>query len=160
MLKVNNEDTRTTPGVNFEHIFIVNFEHISHFALVFLLLTLNMYLLTGKISQAVPNFLKHFYFHIKQPIIIYNSHNAYKNADGNSKFKITAWKLTFWKQLVIAKDDIKVSVILANKYEVRAIKFIIPISFYGNWLLVTPRLLPSLFLFPSSSKNFSRHLMN
>ena len=78
----------------------------------------------GKISKAVPNFLKHYYFHIKQPIIIYNSHNPYKNAD--------AWKLTFWKQLVIAKDDIKVSVILANKYEVKAKNFIIPISFYGN----------------------------
>ena len=64
-----------------------------------------------------------------------NSHNAYKNADGNSKFNITklnAWKLTFWKQLVIAKDDIKVSVILANKYEVKAKNFIIPISVYGN----------------------------
>ena len=132
MLKVINEDTRTTPGVNFEHIFIVNFEHISHFALVFLLLTLNMYLLAGKIGQTVLNFLKHYYFYIKQPIIIYNSHNAYKNADGNSKFKIMAWKLTFWKQLVIAKDNIKVSVILANKYEVKAINFIIPISFYGN----------------------------
>ena len=89
----------------------------------------------GKISKAVPNFLKHYYFHIKQPIVIYNSHNAYKNADGNSEFNITklnAWKVTFWKQLVIAKDDIKVSVILANKYEVKAKNFIIPISFYGN----------------------------
>ena len=40
-----------------------------------------------KIGKAVTNFLKHYYFHIKQPIIIYNSHNAYKNAD--------AWKLNF-----------------------------------------------------------------
>ena len=37
MSKVNNKDTRRHSGV-----FIVNFEHISHFALVFLLLTLNM----------------------------------------------------------------------------------------------------------------------
>ena len=37
MLKVNNKDTRATPG-----IFIVNFEHISQFVLVFLLLTLSM----------------------------------------------------------------------------------------------------------------------
>ena len=36
MFKVNNKDTRTMPGV-----FIVNFEHISHLVLVFLLLTLN-----------------------------------------------------------------------------------------------------------------------
>ena len=39
MLKVNNKDTRRRSGV-----FIVNFEHILHFALVFLLLTLNMQL--------------------------------------------------------------------------------------------------------------------
>ena len=37
MLKVNNKDTR---------IIIVNFEHISHIDLVFLLLTLNMQLPT------------------------------------------------------------------------------------------------------------------
>ena len=36
MLKVNNKDTRTTSGV-----FIVNFEHISHFFLIFLSFTLN-----------------------------------------------------------------------------------------------------------------------
>ena len=35
MFKVNNKDTRTG-------VFIVNFEHISHLILVFLLLTLNM----------------------------------------------------------------------------------------------------------------------
>ena len=47
-----------------------------------------------------------------------SSHNAYKKADG--------------KQPVIAKDEIKVSVILANKYEVKAKNFIIPVSVYGN----------------------------
>ena len=36
MFKVNNKDTTTTSGA-----FIVNFEQISHLALVFLLLTLN-----------------------------------------------------------------------------------------------------------------------
>ena len=36
MFKVNNKDTKMTRG------FIVNFEHISHLFLVFLLLTLNM----------------------------------------------------------------------------------------------------------------------
>ena len=40
MLKVNNKDTRKTRRRS--GIFIVNFEHISHLALVFLLLALNM----------------------------------------------------------------------------------------------------------------------
>ena len=39
MLKVNNKDTN--------NIFIVNFEHISHLVLAFLLLTLNMELPAG-----------------------------------------------------------------------------------------------------------------
>ena len=41
-------------------------------------------------------------------------------------------KIDFVKTTGIAKDDIKVSVILANKYEVKTKNFIIPISFYGN----------------------------
>ena len=40
MFKVNNKDTRAT--LRRYGVFIVNFEHISHFVLVFLLLTLNM----------------------------------------------------------------------------------------------------------------------
>ena len=36
MFKFNNKDTRTTPMA------IVNYDHISHLALVFLLLTFNM----------------------------------------------------------------------------------------------------------------------
>ena len=61
LLKVNNRNTRTrceicskltvkTPErCQWHHsdIFIVNFEHISHLVLVFLLLTLNMQLLVG-----------------------------------------------------------------------------------------------------------------
>ena len=53
----------------------------------------------------------------------------------NSKFnilKLNPLKMTFWKQPVIAKDEIKVSVILANKSEVKAKNFVISISFYGN----------------------------
>ena len=60
--KVNNGKTRTrcekyskltikTPDQRHWHrsgVFIANFEHISHFDLVFLLLTLNMYLPAGK----------------------------------------------------------------------------------------------------------------
>ena len=54
MFKVNNKDTSTTPMVSLllslpvrrqwypSGIFIVNFKHISHSVLVFLLLTLNM----------------------------------------------------------------------------------------------------------------------
>ena len=42
MFKVNNKDTKTTPG-----IFIVSFEHISHRVLVFRLLTLNMQMPAG-----------------------------------------------------------------------------------------------------------------
>ena len=41
-------------------------------------------------------------------------------------------KIDFLKTTGIAKDDIKVNVILANKYEVKAKNFIIPISVYGN----------------------------
>ena len=39
MFKVNNKDTRTTPHRS--GVFIFNFEHISHLALVFLFLTLS-----------------------------------------------------------------------------------------------------------------------
>ena len=66
MFKVN-KDTRTTPLASFwclycvvvlvsllrrSGIFIVNFEHISHIVLVFLLLTLNMRLPAG--SSEIP----------------------------------------------------------------------------------------------------------
>ena len=44
MFKVNNKDTSSV-------IFIVNFEHILHFALVFLLLTLNMQLPPGEYTK-------------------------------------------------------------------------------------------------------------
>ena len=53
----------------------------------------------------------------------------------NSKFnilKLNLWKMTFRKQSVIAKDEIKTSAILANKSEVKAKNFVIPTSFYGN----------------------------
>ena len=56
-------------------------------------------------------FTKTILFPHKTAYFSKNSHNAYKNADGNSKFNITKlnpWKLIFWKQPVIAKDEIKV----------------------------------------------------
>ena len=49
MFKFNNKDTRTTPRSG---VFIVNFEHISHLVLVFLLLTLNMELPAGRVLNA------------------------------------------------------------------------------------------------------------
>ena len=54
----------------------------------------------------------------RKTCFLYNSHDAYKNADCNSKFyvaKFNLWKRTLWKQPVIAEDEIKVIVILANK---------------------------------------------
>ena len=47
MFKVNNKYTKMMPA----GVLVVNFEHISHFVLVFLLLTLNMWLLTEKVIQ-------------------------------------------------------------------------------------------------------------
>ena len=67
-----------------------------------------------------------------------NSHNAYNNADANSKFnviKLYPGKLSFRKQQVIAKNEIKVSVTLGNKSEVKATNFIIPITFAVTSLL-------------------------
>ena len=39
--KVNNKNTRTRCEICSKLLFIVNFEHISHFVLVFLMLTLS-----------------------------------------------------------------------------------------------------------------------
>ena len=52
MFEVNNKDTRTTPWRR-SGVFIVNLEHISHFVLVFLLLTLNMKLLAGWVAVGI-----------------------------------------------------------------------------------------------------------
>ena len=61
-----------------------------------------------------------------------NSHDTLKNAD-DSKFHITKlnpWKLNFQNQPIIAGDEIKVNVILANKYKVKAKNFIISIFYF------------------------------
>ena len=61
-----------------------------------------------------------------------NSHDALKNAN-DSKFhmtKLNLWKLTFRKQPIIAGDEIKANVILATKYKVKAMNFIIPIFYF------------------------------
>ena len=76
------------------------------------------------------------------------------------KYIVKFLKTEFLKTTGIAKYDIKVGVILANKYEVKAESFIIPFSVYGYQLFVTSRLFPSLFFFLSSSKLFSWHLKN
>ena len=48
------------------------------------------------------------------------------------KYIVKFLKIDFVKTTGLAKYDIKVSVILANKYEVKAKNFIIPISVYVN----------------------------
>ena len=50
MLKVNNTGTTERRQWRCSSVFIVNFEHISHLVLVFLLLTLNMQLPAGYIQ--------------------------------------------------------------------------------------------------------------
>ena len=70
LLKVNNGNARTrcemcskltvyTPEQRYWHrsgVFIVNFEHISHLVLMFLLLTLNMYLLAGSALENIDKY--------------------------------------------------------------------------------------------------------
>ena len=80
-------------------------------------------------------FSKTLLFLQKTAHFLNNSHNTYKNADGKSKLnmtKLNPWKFAFWKQPVKAKDEIKVNVILSNKYKVKSKNFSILISFYGN----------------------------
>ena len=66
MFKVNNKNTITTPECR-SGVFIVNFEHISHLFLVFLLLTLNMQTLAGLFFlQNIYKMMKNaFYFILK-----------------------------------------------------------------------------------------------
>ena len=54
MFKVNKKDIRTTS------LTFVNFEHISHFALVFLLLSLSRQMSTGKYSGKMRHTLKRY----------------------------------------------------------------------------------------------------
>ena len=64
--------------------------------------------------------------------------------------KLNPWKLTFWKQTIITEDEIKASVILANKYKVKAKNFIITIqkhfSFTGPEAATTGVLWKKVFL--------------
>ena len=86
-------------------------------------------------SKLSLKFTKLLLFPHKTAYFSNNSHNAYENADCNSKFKITnlnPWRFAFGKQPVKGKDEIKVSVSAADKSDVKAKNFIIPISFYGN----------------------------
>ena len=73
MFKVNNKDTETTPmaslGVN-----IVNFEYISHLALMLLLLTFNMQLRPG-ISLIKNTFFTACYLNPSMP----DAHTYLKN---------------------------------------------------------------------------------
>ena len=61
-----------------------------------------------------------------------NLHDALKNAE-DSKLHITKLnprKLTFRKQPITAGDEIKVNLIVANKYKVNAKNFIIPTLYF------------------------------
>ena len=86
-------------------------------------------------SKLSIKFTKLLLFPHKTAYFSNNSHSAYENAQCNSNFNITnlnPWRLTFGKQPVIGKDEMKVSVFVANKTKVKAKNFIIPISFHGN----------------------------
>ena len=69
-------------------------------------------------SKLSLKFTKLLLFPHKTAYFSNNSHNAYENADCNSKFHITnlnPWRLAFGKQPVIGKDEVKASVFVANK---------------------------------------------
>ena len=74
-------------------------------------------------------FTKTLYFSIKQYIFRITH---MKNADDSKLhiIKSNLWKLSFWKEPIIAGDEIKVNVILANKYKVKANNFIISIFYF------------------------------
>ena len=52
MFKVNNKDTRTTPWCR-SVVFIVNFEHILHLVLGFLLFTLSRQMPAGNLASSL-----------------------------------------------------------------------------------------------------------
>ena len=52
MFKVNNKDSRATVLASIG-VFIVNFEHISYFVLVFVLLTLSRYTQAVKVLEMI-----------------------------------------------------------------------------------------------------------
>ena len=102
-------------------------------------------------------FTKTLLFTHKTTYFFNNSHDPYKNEDGNSKFYITklnSWKWTFLKQAVIAEDKIKV--ILANEYMVKTKNFIIPIFFYEDYFPVKPSIsffILAFFFFKDKGSN-------
>ena len=65
----------------------------------------------------------------KTAYFLNDQHESYKNVDVNSKpyrTKLISFsKLTFWKKPRMAEDEVKVSVILASKYKVKAKNFMI-----------------------------------
>ena len=65
------------------------------------------------------------------------THTRIQMATQGFIYKLILWKLASWKQPIIAEDEIKVSVIRANKCMVKANNFIISVLFYGNLLTFT-----------------------
>ena len=95
-------------------------------------------------------FTKTLLFPHKTAYFLNKSYDMYKNADCDSKFTITKsnrWKSKFWKQQVWAKGETKVIDILAIKCEVKAMSFIIPISFYGCKISIITFIILVFFFF-------------
>ena len=64
IIKVDNKDTRTMPGAS-----IVNYEHISHFILLLLLLNANKQMIVGPEKLMFPT--KNFFLVIKGSVLPY-----------------------------------------------------------------------------------------
>ena len=101
----------------------------------------NFYTTVCHKKQAALIFTETLLFLYKTAYFFNDRHDSYKKADGNSNSYVT--NLILFSQLTlnikanIAEDEIKVSVILADKYKVKAKNFVFPIfnflsSFYGN----------------------------
>ena len=74
-------------------------------------------------------FTNTLYFHIKQ-LIFWITHMTHSTMPMTQILTLNPWKLTFRKQSIIAGDEIKDSVIVANKDKVKAKIFTIPIFYF------------------------------
>ena len=91
----------------------------------------NFYTTVCDKKQAALIFTETLLFLYKTAYFFNDRHDSYKKADGNSNSYVT--NLILFSQLTlnikanIAEDEIKVSVILADKYKVKAKNFVFPI---------------------------------
>ena len=88
-------------------------------------------------SKLSLTFTKTLYFHIKQPTFRITSWRTQECRWLKVTYitKLNPWKLTYWKQPIIAGDEIKVNVVLGTKYKVKAKNFIILIFYFPASLL-------------------------